>query len=207
MNGWNSRRLRLTRDADARVGDLEAHDLGLVATPSRRTRTTTPPAWVNLIALPTRLSSTWRSRPGSPVTTRGHVRLDRRSRQLEALAPGRAGPAGRDVLDDRAQVEVDRLQLELARLDLREVQDVVDDAEQRLARPPNRLGVLALLRRERRVEQQARHADHAVHRRADLVAHHRQELATSPGRTPPPAARAPSPAPSWPAAPAGGSVP
>jgi hypothetical protein len=30
-------------------------------------------------------------------------------------------------------------------------------------------------RRERRVQQQAAHADHRVHRRADLVAHGRQE--------------------------------
>ena len=40
---------------------------------------------------------------------------------------------------------------------------------------PDRLRVLALLRAQRRVQQQPRHADHAVHRRADLVAHRRQE--------------------------------
>ena len=38
-------------------------------------------------------------------------------------------------------------------------------------------GVVALLVVERRVEQQPAHADHRVHRRADLVAHRRQERA------------------------------
>ena len=45
------------------------------------------------------------------------------------------------------------------------------------AEPRTVVGVLALLGRERRVEQQAGHADDAVHRRADLVAHRREELA------------------------------
>ena len=49
-------------------------------------------------------------------------------------------------------------------------------AEQRLARAAHRLGVLALLGVELGVEQQPGHADHAVHRRADLVAHVGQEL-------------------------------
>ena len=39
---------------------------------------------VNLIALPTRLVSTWRSRPGSPRRRRRHVVLDQRG-QLDAL--------------------------------------------------------------------------------------------------------------------------
>ena len=38
---------------------------------SRPTRTSTPPTSVNLTALPTRLTSTCRSRPGSPLTTAG----------------------------------------------------------------------------------------------------------------------------------------
>ena len=41
----------------------------------------------------------------------------------------------------------------------------------------DRLGEVALLGVERRVEQQAGHADDGVHRRADLVAHVRQERA------------------------------
>ena len=77
-------------------------------------------------------------------------------------------PAG--PLDRLAQVEVGGIELELARLDLREVEDVVDDRQQRLAGGGDRLGVLALRLVELGVEQQLAHADHAVHRRADLVA-------------------------------------
>ena len=36
------------------------------------------------------------------------------------------------VADGIAQVEVDRVELELARLDLGEVEDVVDDGQQRI---------------------------------------------------------------------------
>ena len=54
--------------------------------------------------------------------------------------------------------------------------------EQRLARPPDRLRVLALLRRQRGVEEQAGHPDHAIHRRANLVAHGREKGALGPRR-------------------------
>ena len=54
--------------------------------------------------------------------------------------------------------------------------------EQRLAGVAHRLRVVALLGGQRRVEQQLGHADHAVHRRADLVAHVGQELALGPAR-------------------------
>ena len=48
---------------------------------------------------------------------------------------GRAEPHQRlDVLDQLTQIEVPRLQQDLPRLDLRVVEDVVEDAEQRLAR-------------------------------------------------------------------------
>ena len=53
--------------------------------------------------------------------------------------------------------------------------------QQRLAGVAHRLRVLALLGGQRRVEQQPGHADDAVHRRADLVAHRGQELALGAG--------------------------
>ena len=68
-----------------------------------------------------------------------------------------------------AQVEGVPLELEPAGLDLGEVEDVVDDRQQRLAERGSRLRVLALLGVEVGLEQQLGHADHAVHRRADLV--------------------------------------
>ena len=55
--------------------------------------------------------------------------------ELEALVVRRAARAARRrVVDALAQVEVERLELELAGLDLREVEDVVDDRQQRLGR-------------------------------------------------------------------------
>jgi hypothetical protein len=63
------------------------------------------------------------------------------------------------------------------RLDLGEIEDVVDQRQQRLAAGAHDLGVLALFRRHLRVEQETGHADHAVERRADFVAHRRQKVA------------------------------
>ena len=74
-----------------------------------------------------------------------------------------------------AQVEGLRLDVHAPGFDLREVEDVVDDGQQRVAAVADGGRVVALLVVERRVEQQPAHADDRVHRRADLVAHGRQE--------------------------------
>jgi len=62
-------------------------------------------------------------------------------------------------------------------LDLGEVEDVIDDGQQRIAGIADRGDVVVLLGVERSIEQQAAHANHRVHRRADLVAHRCQERA------------------------------
>ena len=82
----------------------------------------------------------------------------------------------RHILDRLAQVHLDALQLEFSRLNLREIQDVVDDAEQPIGAVTDGLRVIALAWIERGIEQQGGHADHAVHRRADLVAHVGEKL-------------------------------
>ena len=92
----------------------------------RATRTTTSPRSVNFTALPTRFSRTWRSRPGSPSTRLGHVGADV-ARELEPLLAGAQRQQRRRVADDLAHVERRPFQLEPPRLDLREVEDVVDD--------------------------------------------------------------------------------
>ena len=102
--------------------------------PTRRRRPTTSPRSVNLMALPIRLIRTWRSRRGSPTHAVRHVRVRRRHDQLEPLAVRPHGQRSSDVVDDVAQVELDRFELELAGLDLGEVEDVVDDVEQRRRR-------------------------------------------------------------------------
>ena len=91
------------------------------------------------------------------------------------FSAARAGDQVERRFDALAQVEGLALDVQPPGLDLREVEDVVDDRQQRLAAVADGLGELALLVVERRVEQQAAHADDGVHRRADLVAHRRQE--------------------------------
>ena len=96
------------------------------------------------------------------------------------LDPLVGGPRGDDVersLGASAEIERLPLEVELARLDLRVVEDVVDHVEQGVAARPDDLRVLALLRCQLRSEQEAGHADHRVHRRPDLVAHRRQKRA------------------------------
>ena len=62
-------------------------------------------------------------------------------------------------------------QFELAGLDLGEVQDLVDERQQRARRLVDGVAIGLLLGCLRRIEEQAGHAEDAVHRRADLVAH------------------------------------
>ena len=97
--------------------------------------------------------------------------------ELDVLLGGARRDDVERALDALAEIERLALELEPARLDLREVEDVVDDAQQRVAARPDDLGELALLRRQLGPEQQAGHPDHGVHRRPDLVAHRREERA------------------------------
>ena len=78
-------------------------------------------------------------------------------------------------LDHGGQREGPRLQIELAGFDLGKVEDFLDQRQQRFARGLCRLGISELLRRQRCVEQQIGHAEHAVERRANLVTDHREE--------------------------------
>ena len=73
--------------------------------------------------------------------------------------------------------EVDRVELEFPRLDLREVQDVVDDGHERVTGRFDDPEILPLFRRELAVQHEIGHPDDAIHRRPNLVTHVRQELA------------------------------
>jgi hypothetical protein len=53
--------------------------------------------------------------------------------------------------------------------DLGIVQNVIDDDQQRLTRRADRLGKETLIFGQSGVAQQFRHADHAIHRRANLM--------------------------------------
>ena len=97
-------------------------------------------------------------------------------RQVQPLADRAFHEQAGDVLGDLGQVNRDGLHLELARLDLREIENVIDDAEQRLARFGDDVGIAFLASREIGSRQHLAEGEDAVHRRADLVAHHRQKV-------------------------------
>jgi hypothetical protein len=82
-----------------------------------------------------------------------------------------------EVVEQRAQVEIEYFEGELARLDLGEIQDVVDQGQQGFSAGEDGLGVAALLVGKLRVQQERGHPDDTVHGRANLVAHIGQELA------------------------------
>ena len=175
--------LLVGRDADAGVAHREAQRS--TAPPSAafagdlRPRTTTSPSSVNLMALPTRLSSTCRSRPASPTRASGTSGCTWQTSSSPFLW-ARTARARRVSPDRRPQREVGRVQLQLAGLDLGEVEQVVDDAEQVVGRGLDRLQALPLVLGQRRVEGQLGHAEDGVHGGADLVADVGQELVLGP---------------------------
>ena len=109
----------------------------------------------------------------------GHVGMDVVG-QLQILLVGAQGERLHRVAEALPQVERLALQVQLAGLDLREVQDVVDHRQQCLAGITHGGEELALLGRQLALQHQFGHADHGVERRADLVAHIRQERALRP---------------------------
>ncbi|OPZ57101.1 MAG: hypothetical protein BWY87_01697 [Deltaproteobacteria bacterium ADurb.Bin510] len=97
--------------------------------------------------------------------------------QLEALLLGAVAHDVLDLAQEPGQVEVEVLERHPAGLDLGEVQDVVDDGQQGLAARLEHGGQALLAAVKLRVPQDLDDADHAVHGRADLVAHVGQKLA------------------------------
>jgi len=87
-----------------------------------------------------------------------------------------------DAFDDVAHGNRDHLQGHLPGLDLREVEDVVDNGQQGESGGANGLQHLALVGLQVRLGQQVDHADDTVHRRADFVAHGRKEDVLGAGR-------------------------
>ena len=119
------------------------------------TCTTTSPCSVNLIALPTRLTRTWRSRGASPT---------RRSGTSGAMRPASSRPfwCARRPSVRRVSPRASRgsnsagRSSKPPRLDLREVEDVVDEPQERLRRVLEGDHVLPLLRARGRCRGAAR---------------------------------------------------
>ncbi len=89
------------------------------------------------------------------------------------------------VLDGARQVEVGRLQFHPSRLDLGQIEDVVDEGQEMSSRLQNVAEVFRLLvvdLAEHPLGQDLREADDGVERRAQLVRHVGEELALVPAR-------------------------
>ena len=96
--------------------------------------------------------------------------------QFEVLFGDARRHQRRDVLDRFGKPEGRRVQRQLAGIDLGEIENVVDDGEQRVAGFDDDIGEGLLARVKLGLGEQFGHAQHAIHRRADLVAHIGQEF-------------------------------
>ena len=94
---------------------------------------------------------------------------------LDALALRFRGQELDDALDEGVQIERRGDDVDAPGLDLGEVEDLVDERQEGLAGGLDGVRVGGLLGAERGVEDEVRHAEDAVQRRAELVADRRQE--------------------------------
>ena len=76
-----------------------------------------------------------------------------------------------------SQIEIYRIEFDSTGFNLRQIQNVVHDFKQRFGRVLDSTDKPFTLSVELGVEQQLRHTDHRVHRRAYFMAHLRQEIA------------------------------
>src|SRR5580700_6875561 len=74
-----------------------------------------------------------------------------------------------------AQIKWNRFEIELSRLDLRKVQNIVDDGKEGLRRKSNEPEVFSLFGSEVGIQHELGHAEDAVHRGANFMAHVREE--------------------------------
>ena len=141
---------------------------------ARAARMTTSPADVNFTALDARLAMTWPNRTGSP--RRPRAGSGSKETTSSSPSPCLLGDDAGALLDDAAGIEVDRLEVKVAGLDLGEVEDVVHEAEEGAAGLVDAFGEPPLVLRQLGPREQLGQADHAVERSPDLVAHRREEL-------------------------------
>ena len=100
--------------------------------------------------------------------------------ELEPLVFDLDGHDGRNAVKDLLEWERNGLHGELSGLDLGEVEDVVEQPEERVGRRVDLIEIVLLSGGERGAEGELCEADDGVHRRADLVAHVGEEGALGP---------------------------
>ena len=101
--------------------------------------------------------------------------VDIRQGQGKSLGPGQSLVGVLHLLQHQPQVEIDALQLHAAAVQLGKVQNIIDEPQKILGALLGILQVLLQLLRRRVPESQLQHTQHAVDRRADLMAHIAEE--------------------------------
>ena len=134
---------------------------------------------MNFTALSVRLVSTWRSRTAVALDEARAARADIDGAEHALLARPRLQFVA-DALDQLMQIEHRAVELEAAGLELGIVENVVQHRMQALCRLLQRLGIAPLRGVEPGVEQKLGHGDHRAERRAELVAHHGDQLGLGP---------------------------
>ena len=158
------------RHADARIRDREAQHMPAVPAPVGRDMEHDFALGGELDRVADEVEDDLAQTHGIAAHPRRHLRIDVHH-EFEPLGARGVGVEVERQLEMLPQVEVDRFEGEPSGLDFREIEDVVDDRQQRFAAVAQRVGEVPLLRGELGRKQQICHADDAVHRGADLVAH------------------------------------
>ena len=105
----------------------------------------------------------------------GHGRIDP-DRQRQPTLPGPGLKHAPDPIEEWPKRQLRIHQGKLTGIDPAQVEQIVHERQQRFRRVENPGQILALLAIERRVPQEPRHAEDAVQRLAQLVAHHRYRI-------------------------------
>ena len=166
----------LGRDADAGVGDRKANQGVVIGLLDEGAVHDDFAAFSELHRVADEIREDLPQTSGVASHPRREVRV-RQVRQLQALSVGAFGQQLEHVFHRDVELEVGPLEVELAGLYLGEVQDIVDDRQERFPGPAYHLGVLSLLGGQPRVQQEPGHADDAVHGRTDLVTHRGEKSA------------------------------
>ena len=155
-----------------------------ISGPERSARTSTaPPSPVNLTALVIRLRTTCLSRSSSEYT--GPTSAAGLDPQVDAVRGGSLAQHRGRVVEQGPEVERGVLELHPPGLDLRQVQDLVEQLQEVLAGPVDVAQVLLLPLvdvAEHALQENFGEAEDGVERGAQLVGHARQELRLVPAR-------------------------
>ena len=101
-------------------------------------------------------------------------------RELDAFVGGICGKYIERFFHDRADVRFAQLEFDFPGFDFGEIQNISENTEQRLPARSDDGRKFALFIVELRIEQQGGHADDAIHRRTNFVAHGRQKFRFGP---------------------------